>query len=225
MQNLIPRSVNRNLLLLIMLVSSTMSVVLLFFRIYFTGTLNYIFLGWNLFLAWIPYLCAISIQKSKNIPNRKYLTYSLFGIWILFLPNAPYILTDLFHLHFYPGIPLWYDLFLLIFFAWNGLMLGFFSLIIVQQWLSEHFNHWITWSIVTVLMFLCSYGVYLGRFGRWNSWDVVSNGKDLVLNFFHDLFYPFQNLRMLGVTLIFGVFLLLGYITLLALMSISKNEK
>ncbi len=205
-----------------MLVSSAMSVALLLFRMYLTGTPSYIFLVWNLFLAWIPYLCAMGIQSIKT---KKYFTYFLFGIWILFFPNAPYIFTDLFHLHYRPGIPLWFDLFLIISFAWNGLMLGFISLIIVQQWLNEYFSNWITWSMVTVLMFLCGYGVYLGRFGRWNSWDVVTNGKDLIAIIFHDLLNPFQNIQMLGVTLIFGTFLLLGYATLIALMNINKNDE
>ena len=224
-RNLIPRSVNRDLLLKIMMVSSAMSIILLSFRMYLSGTPAYIFLGWNLFLAWIPFLCSMCIHEIKIYSNRKFVSFLLFGIWLLFFPNSPYIITDLFHLHPRPGMPLWFDLFLIISFAWNGLMLGFASLIIVQKWLSEHFKEWITWTLVIVLMFLCGYGVYLGRFGRWNSWDVLANGKDLGVNILHDIVYPFQNMRMLGVTTIFGTFLLLGYLTLLALMNINKNEK
>lgn len=208
-----------------MLLSSGMSVVLLSFRMYMTGQPAYIFLCWNLFLAWIPFLCALCLDEVREYPRRKLLRRMIFLVWLVFFPNSPYIITDLFHLHPRPGMPLWFDLFLLISFAWNGLMLGFASLMVVQRWMSYVLSARLNWILVGLLMFACGYGVYLGRFERWNSWDVLAQGGTLGANIFHQVIDPFSNPRMLGVTLVYGTFLLLGYLTLLALINTRENGK
>jgi uncharacterized membrane protein len=222
--NMFNTSVNRNGLLRIMLVSSVLSMVLLSFRMYITGSPAYIFLAWNLFLAWVPFICSLCIKEVGIYRYKKAIRLFLFLVWLVFFPNSPYIITDLYHLHPRPGMPLWFDLFLIISFAWNGLMLGFTSLILVQQWISVNFSKWLNWTMVTGLMFTCGYGVYLGRFERWNSWDILSHGDSIFLRVFHHITDPFGNMRMLGVTLIYGTFLLLGYLTLLALMNLNKND-
>jgi uncharacterized membrane protein len=218
-------SFNRNFLFRVMLASTVMSMVLLSFRMYFTGSPSYIFLAWNLFLAWIPFVCALCIREAGIYRRARLIRSFLFLLWLAFFPNSPYIITDLYHLHPRPGMPLWFDLFLIISFAWNGLMLGFTSLMIVQQWLGTRFRAGVNWALVTGLMFLCGYGVYLGRFERWNSWDVLSHGDSIARHVFTHLTSPFSNMRMLGVTLVFGTFLLLGYLTLVALMNMNKHEE
>src|ERR1051326_5564279 len=222
---MIPANFNRSTLLRIMLLSSGMSIILLSFRMYMTGQPAYIFLCWNLFLAWIPFLCALCLDEVNDYPKRKLLRRIIFCVWLVFFPNSPYIITDLFHLHPRAGMPLWFDLFLLISFAWNGLMLGFASLMVVQRWMSYVLSKKLNWVLVTLLMFACGYGVYLGRFERWNSWDVLAQGDTLWKNIFHQVIDPLSNPRMLGVTLIYGTFLLLGYLTLLALINTRENGK
>jgi uncharacterized membrane protein len=216
-------SFDKRFLLKIMLASSVMSMVMLSFRMYMTGSPSYIFLAWNLFLAWVPFLCAMCIREAGIYRGAKYIRFFLFGAWLLFFPNSPYIITDLYHLKPRPGMPMWFDLFLIISFAWNGLMLGFTSLMLVQQWLSQSFPKWFNWTAVVLLMFLCGYGVYLGRFERWNSWDILSHGDNIFRQVFEHVTNPFGNMRMLGVTLVYGTFLLLGYLTLLALMNLNRN--
>jgi uncharacterized membrane protein len=217
-------SFNRSAILKIMFASSVLSIVLLSFRMYITGSPAFIFLSWNLFLAWIPFLCAMSIKEVGMYPKAKFIRFFLFGIWLVFFPNSPYIITDLYHLHPRPGMPLWFDLFLIISFAWNGLMLGFTSLIMVQEWLGGRFSKWVNWILIAALMLLCGYGVYLGRFERWNSWDILSHGDSIVKHVFRHFTHPFSNLRMLGVTLVYGTFLFLGYLTLVTLMNVNKSE-
>jgi uncharacterized membrane protein len=141
-------------------------------RIIYTGNLYYAFLIWNLFLAAVPLLISDRIL-------RKYRNYGpgifvLLLLWLLFLPNAPYIITDLVHLYQRPQVPFWFDMCLVLLSALNGLVLGFASInqiekIIRIYRLGRYLN------AMRLLIFLAmSYGVYLGRYLRFNSWDAFT---------------------------------------------------
>lgn len=194
----------------ILLLASLLCFMLTVFRIYWTSGLGYIFLIWNLFLAWIPFFISTAIIRlsRKNIPQL-YLLF-LLPAWLLFFPNAPYILTDLFHLRQKTNIPVWFDLMLILSFAWNGLMLGFISLLDIQQFIRTRYSNTLAWILVILVLILSSYGVYLGRFERWNSWDLFFNpfslAKAVLDTFSHD--------QTFGVTLLLSLFLILSYLTL-----------
>ncbi|MCW3083054.1 MAG: hypothetical protein JWP12_420 [Bacteroidetes bacterium] len=208
-----------------MAISSALCVMLLYARVQWSGNLHYVFLVWNLFLAWVPFLCAFFLSEAKNNNRSKYLLIALFGAWLLFFPNSPYIITDLFHLKQNMGIPLWFDLVLILSFAWNGLLLGFSSLLEVQRILKMYLNiKWVHLFIMG-LMILCSFGIYLGRYPRWNSWDIISNPVALFADIFNMLIHPFHNTRMVGVTFFFSLFLIAGYQTLDALIRNFKKEE
>jgi uncharacterized membrane protein len=133
--------------------------------------------------------------------------------WLLFFPNAPYILTDLFHLDNRPGVPLWYDLALILSCAWNGLMLAYASLADMQQLVQQRLGTGIGWAFATVALLLSSFGIYLGRYLRFNSWDVLTNPLTLFYDIVGRLLHPFSFPGTWGVTLVFGLFLLVGYST------------
>ena len=100
-----------------------LSLGLLIFRISVTGQLNFIFLVWNLFLAYIPFGISTMMElKKKDIDQWQF--WVIAPMWLLFFPNALYILTDLFHLHKIAGMPEWFDLLLILTFAISGLLLG-----------------------------------------------------------------------------------------------------
>ena len=138
---------------------------LLIIRILLSNELTYIFLAWNLFLAWIPF--ALS-QKLSTINNR-WKIFFITGLWLLFLPNAPYIITDFLHLKQRTPIPYWYDILLLFSAALNGLLLGLSSLLTVERFLLNRYGSKISGIIMLCSFFLCSFGVYIGRYLRWNS--------------------------------------------------------
>ena len=133
--------------------------------------------------------------------------------WLLFFPNAPYILTDLFHLEPRAGVPYWYDLALLLSCAWNGLMLAYASLTDMQQLVTRRLGWWSGWAFATVALLLSSFGIYLGRYLRFNSWDILTNPLTLFYDIVHRLLHPTAYSGTWGVTLLYGVFLLLGYAT------------
>ncbi len=206
-------------------ISTALSVFLLFFRVQWSGTLFYAFLVWNLFLAWIPFICSVFLLEAKHKRQTPVVLLFLFACWLLFFPNSPYILTDLFHLKVRHEIPLWFDLILILSFAWNGLLLGFSSLLNIQQFLKHYFSKSTIHIFVFTLFVLCGFGIYLGRYPRFNSWDVVTNPIALFTDIISMVTHPLKNTRMVGVTVFFSVFLIVSYSTLTSLIHHHKNEE
>ncbi|MGN6647487.1 MAG: DUF1361 domain-containing protein [Cytophaga sp.] len=146
-------------------------------RMLYSGSLSYIFLLWNLFLAAIPYLVSLHIQRTQNsIP--KLIGKSM--LWLLFLPNALYIITDLKHLHERPPIPEWFDCLLLFSYSTLALFFGLLSLYNMHQVFKRYASAFTQHTIVFCISLLAGFGVYLGREERWNSWDLFTNPLDLI---------------------------------------------
>jgi len=194
--------------------ASIFSILILRVRSEFAGTLHYYFLPWNLILAWIPFLIAY-FTYSAVLKRRQVLIVAPIAafFWLLFFPNAPYILTDLQHLAGnWGGVPVWYDVMLLIWFSFTGLMLGMASLFMMQEIIRREFGRWVGWSFVGIVAGLSSVGVYVGRFLRWNSWDIFSNPAGMAQYTIQRAQDP--SLQSIGFTSLFGAFFLFLYITL-----------
>ncbi|AZA82009.1 DUF1361 domain-containing protein [Chryseobacterium lactis] len=181
------------------------------FRYYITETKVFFFLNWNLFLAWIPLLLSSLIIVSKT--KSKISILLIIAVWILFFPNSPYILTDLFHLKARNAIPIWYDLIVILSYAWTGLICGFISLNDIEKLLSDYGNNkWVT-GVVIIFLFMSSFGVYLGRFLRWNSWDILNNPFGLFNDIIVRFIYPMEYTKTWGVTILMGIMLNFMYFT------------
>jgi uncharacterized membrane protein len=189
---------------------------LLCYRMIKSGNISYIFLPWNLFLAFIPYWISSYLAFKEQF---KISHLPLFLLWILFLPNAPYILTDLFHLKIRPGIPVWYDLILVCSFALIGLLLFYRSTTDMINSLKEHIRESYFKFILPAFFWLMAFGLYLGRYLRFNSWNVVNHPFRLMHQSFDSLFYK----DTLGFTLIFGAFMWFVYLTLVNFNSKEKT--
>ncbi len=176
-------------------------------RIMKTGTVTYVFMLWNLFLAVIPALAAMAFVMTRRLMARA----SMFAVWLLFLPNAPYIATDFVHLRPRPGAPLWFDIALLLSCAATGILLAFTSVADVQSVVESKFGKIIGWSFSLFILILCGLGIYLGRFRRWNSWDVMTDPFETMTYLATSAVHPAAHPRTLGVTLIYGIMLALGY--------------
>ena len=143
---------------------------------------TFLFLLWNLFLAWIPYAISLVLERYHLKKNASTYLWPLLLMWLLFLPNAPYILTDLVHLRSRPPIPIWFDMIVFFAFAWTGLMLGLLSMLKVERIIQLYFKKNIKTAFPLIILPLCAMGVYVGRFLRWNSWDVFQRPQTLVLD-------------------------------------------
>jgi uncharacterized membrane protein len=211
-------------LLFVLGASITLSVVLITFRVFLTQELTFVFLLWNLFLALVPFGISTMLGLSAG-PVRRRLLLPAGAIWLLFFPNAPYILTDLFHLMPRPGVPYWYDLALILTCAWNGLMLAYASLIEMQGLVRRRMGTIAGWGFATVAIVLSSFGIYLGRYLRWNSWDAFTNPLTLFYDILSRIVHPFAHPTTYGVTILFSAFLLLGYLTVRQLSGSSRIDE
>jgi uncharacterized membrane protein len=182
-----------------------------------TGSGYYRFLIFNLFLGCIPLVLSTVLRIAGYLRLPFAIRLSLFGLWLLFLPNAPYILTDILHLTRASDAPAWYDLALLLSCAGTGLLLGYLSLIDVQGVVARSFGRAWGWILALTSLLLSGFAMYLGRFLRWNSWDVLIEPARVV-QLVGALLHPEDHLKALAVTLIFGVIFTLGYITLRVLL-------
>ena len=219
------RENNRLSVTIILALSCLLSVSLEAFRVYYSGFNTYLFLIWNLFLAILPYV----ISTLFLLYYKRINSFILLGIillsWLLIFPNAPYIVTDFFHLEPRVNIPYWFDLGLILSFAWNGLMLGFISLYDIQTALARRFSALKGWAFAIFSLVLGSFGIYLGRYERFNSWDVLTNPVGLFIDIAHRFIHPFSHPRTMLMTILFSVVLIFGYVTLVTLFRPGKAEK
>ena len=183
------------------------TLFLLAVRIMVTGELVYVFLAWNLFLAWIPF----ALSQKLIITTNRWKIFFLIALWLLFLPNAPYIITDFLHLKQRPPIPYWFDILLLFSAALNGLLLGLLSLLAVEKFLANRYGNRISGLIILCSFFLCSFGIYIGRYLRWNSWDIIMNPGEIAADILERVFYPFDHVGTWSVTVLFGSFFYVLY--------------
>ena len=186
------------------------SLALLLCRVIHTGSNLRVSLIWNLFLAYVPFAITRWMEKHPEQIRNRYNWYGCFICWLLFIPNAPYILTDLFHL-FDGGVPLWFDLFVIFSFAWNGMMLGYISIRSMEGMWSQRHSRWPAWLFTFPVMFLCGMGVYIGRFLRYNSWDIVKDPLTLLGDMRDIVLHPVENRSAWAFTICMGVFLSLMY--------------
>jgi uncharacterized membrane protein len=196
-----------------------LSLALLASRFYLAKSVDYRFLIWNLLLAWIPYGCAVwALWLERRCIGSIWRLFIPAFLWLIFLPNAPYIVTDFVHLNKVQQLTLWYDIGLLTAFAWSGCFLGVISLQIMQHVVSVRFGRWISWVFVLIVAGLTGMGVYLGRFLRFNSWDLFTQPGKVLEHLFEVISNPLahQNQRAVGVTLMFAALTLLCHITFTA---------
>jgi uncharacterized membrane protein len=182
------------------------------FRLFFSGTSHYLFLVWNLFLAGIPFLL-VQIPAFERSRNSLILVV-ISGFWLLFFPNAPYILTDLFHLKSNSSMPIWFDLIVIMLYAWTGLLAGFYSLYRIEKKYVELFGLRFQQLFTLVLLFLSSFGIYLGRYLRFKSWDLFQKPSWLMGEVADRFIHPMDHPRTWGFTLFMGMMLSLFYFSL-----------
>ncbi|GAB4094121.1 DUF1361 domain-containing protein [Flaviaesturariibacter terrae] len=194
-----------------LLLSAAFPVGMSVLRFAYTGSRFFLFLNWNLLLAVLPFLLTRQLLRRVDWIEHRWTFRGLFVLWMLFLPNAFYIVTDLLHLRQRAGLPIWYDLVLLLAFAWNGLLLGVLSLWQMERVLLARWGMRRSWLFVFPVLALCSFGVYIGRYLRYNSWDVLLAPGSLARDLF-DLFrHPLANRFDWSMILCFFGFLVLVY--------------
>lgn len=197
-----------------LLLSCAFSCALVIARVGITGYNTYLFLIWNLFLAYIPYAITNWLTGRINVIENKVKLIAVLLAWLLFIPNSFYIITDLFHLDEFDAAPRWFDLLLIFSFAWNGLLLGMLSLrkveLIIHVISGRHFSLF----MVLAVMWLNAFGIYIGRYLRYNSWDIIMQPFSLFGEMLEILMHPLHNKLEWGMIGIYTLFMTVVYFTL-----------
>jgi len=202
-----------------LLFSTCVCLALFAFRFLYYRSFAYEFILWNLFLAWLPMLSALLATHLHRRNAR--LTWPVIIVcalaWLLFLPNAPYAITDLAHLREQYGVPFWYDLILMASYAWTACLLGLSSLLLMQQLVRRAVGDLGSWVFVVCVMGLSGFGIYLGRFLRWNSWDVLFSPYQLLRDIYIQLRHPFDYPRTFAFSILYALFFFFLYVVMVAL--------
>lgn len=199
--------------ILALLLSNGVSVVLFGLRLLATGSVQYWFLFWNLLLAWMPVLCIWLLAKQLRRQSwQQPVPVLLTLLWLGFLPNSFYLMSDLIHLQSTGDIGILFDAVLFLSFIWNGALAGMLSLVWVhRQILRRTTTYQAAWMMTTVIA-LASFAIYLGRSLRWNTWDVLVNPAGILFDVSERVINPLSHPQAFVTTLTF--FVLIGSIYL-----------
>jgi len=195
--------------------ASAMCLALVVARTIYSDTNHLQFLVWNLFLAWIPLVLAAAAFRvaTGRVGLARVIIVPTAIVWLLFFPNAPYIVTDFVHLsEGHDNVPGWYDVMLIAWCAWTGLLLGIVSLRLMQEIVTRAASIAAGWLMVVAVTLLGSIGIYLGRFLGWNSWDVFQAPLVLADKAWDRANQPNADVRMLGFTVLFALLFLFVYV-------------
>lgn len=191
-------------------------IAMLVIRAYYTHGFHYLFLLWNLILAFIPFKISSYLLKNKLNKNWKII---YFFCWLFFFPNAPYIITDLTHLLSNKQMPIWYDGTLIFIAALNGLWIGCMSLMQMEQFWRANFPQIKVRYFIGFIMLLSGFGIYLGRFLRFNTWDIIVHPFSLLHITYKRVLFFWQYFFTWEITFLFGIVLLVSYYQIRSLMS------
>lgn len=204
--------------------ASLTSVALFRIRTLLSGTMDYDFLVWNLFLAWLP--LGMAYTASSFATKRRFVALTVpiaAALWLIFFPNAPYMLTDLQDLARRAGdAPLWYDVLIVVWCSWTGMLLGVISLYLMQDIVQRAFSRFTGWAFVFIISGLSSFGIYIGRFVRLNSWDILQNPTETAMDILGVIIDPSR--RLAAFTLLYTFFFLFVYLLLYSFSHLLREQ-
>lgn len=201
--------------------ASIVAITLLLLRVKITHTMYLLFLIWNLFLAIIPYVLSSNIYSNFFDSTKKFQNCVSAFIWVLFIPNTFYILTDFTHLHFKDSLQFGLDLLILSSFSFAGFYIGLLSLHHIHQLTMAKYGNKMGYLFIVSISFLSAFGIYLGRVLRYNSWDIISKPIALVYTSIEALF----RIETIIYTIQFGLMILISYIIFFNLKVKNYNHK
>lgn len=206
---------------IILFLLSFAGFVMIVVRIVITGQFSYIYLIWNLFLAWIPLILAVIMLYKLSVNLKWTWILTLLGLlWIVFYPNAPYMITDFIHIRRGETLLVWYDFVIFSLFIITAFIVGFLSLYLVHRIVAKvSKSNVIGWMFAIFVQLLSGFGIYLGRVKRWNSWDALFSPMFLLNEVLDSLHY-----RPLIFSLLFGTFLILTYIAVYSLTVLNMSK-
>jgi uncharacterized membrane protein len=183
-------------------------------RVLIFGNITFLYLFWNILLAFIPFFISsiLVLQTNKNNIIKPFFIIG-FTIWFIFLPNAPYVVTDFIHLGRIHGVPVIYDTFVLFSSSYVSLLFGLYSLAHMEKIFLLKFSKKITNIIIIITILFTSFGIYLGRFLRFNSWDLFTSHNSIISSVLRIFTEPNSYISVCSYTLLFFFFIYISYIS------------
>jgi uncharacterized membrane protein len=204
-----------------LVLASVFSLSLLVLRYALSGHVHFANLPWNLVLAWVPLVLAMAAYDRDRRGARGLQVGALLALWLIFLPNAPYLVTELKMLREVNDMPIWFDVATLTSFAWVGLLVGFVSVYLVQEIARRRGGPALGWMCVVASFGLCGVGVYLGRYVRLNSWDVLVRPAAVL----DDVTGRLDSPRLVGMSLLMAAFLTIAYAMLYTVLEAAATDR
>lgn len=199
----------RKQIITVLLISNAVSAVLFGLRVLGTDNTQYWFLFWNLLLAWVPVLWAwLLVRNLKGRSWKEPLPMALTALWLSFLPNSFYLMSDLIHLQNTGDIGMLFDTVLFLSCIWNGVVAGMLSIFWVHRAILKRRPSYFATRLIVLILALTSFAIYLGRSLRWNTWDLLVNPAGLLFDISERFINPLEHPQLFVTTLTF--FALLG---------------
>lgn len=198
--------------LLALMASSLVSLGLFGYGAWRNHSLDFSYLIWNLFLAWLPLLFAVRlvmVLRAKAWSSWEGLAYSV--LWLVFLPNSFYMISDFIHLQDVQRVDILYDTLMFTLFIYTGVVLGFSSLYLIHAQFRRRLSRLATDAWIVGILLVCSSAIYVGRDLRWNSWDILTNPGGLLFDISDRLLHPTSYPHMLLTIITFFILLLTMY--------------
>ena len=203
-----------------LLISSTSALLLLLARTVATGNTRFSFMAWNLVLSLLALLASVAFVYAWH-GHHTWLKMATFVAWLFLLPNTFYMLTDFVHVQDSGDINMLFDIVLIGLFAMNGFLHGLISLLLVQKSLLTKLSRRAGAISITSILIASSFAVDMGRYLRWNSWDILLNPNALLFDISNTLLNPNNYHRSFLIT---GIFFITSGSLYLVLWELSKLQ-
>jgi uncharacterized membrane protein len=214
LRNFILRNRHNLTVFVLLNIACAVCIALVGARVAYTESGRHLGLIWNLFLAWIPFILAYAAHAISWRRAWLFVVIPVLAfLWLIFFPNAPYMLTDLQDLaRGTGGSPLWYDVIIVVWCSWTGMLLGVISLYLMQDIIHRTFGRLAGWIFVFAISAASSFGIYIGRFVRLNSWDILQDPAETALEILGIVIDP--SMRLATFTFLYTFFFIFVYVLL-----------
>lgn len=196
--------------------ASIVSIVLYLIGAAFNHGFHYYYLIWNLFLAWLPLLFVhLLLKMLRRQAWSSWSALIMSFLWLIFLPNSFYMVSDFIHLYDVMNANIMFNVAMLASFAFSGMLLGYLSVRMVHRQLLERgHGRNLSWGVVTFVLLVSAYAIYLGRVIRLNSWDFFTNFGAVLYSISDQVIHPGEYPSIIGITISFFIFLMLVYLSI-----------
>lgn len=204
---------------------SLISIVLFLVRSISFNSTKLWFLNWNLFLAWLPLIFSYYLQLRLQEKKLKFWPITILTVlWLAFLPNSFYLITDFIHIQTSTKASLLIDIVMLLSYSIAGLALGYASVYMIHKELKKYIPKPGPDGIIAVVFLLNSFAIYLGRYLRWNSWDIVINPAGLLFDVSDRFINPTLYEQTFTTTALFFFYISATYLVIKQLLDIKKTK-